>query len=103
MSVEIPWTVYRTRFLVSALQLTSPLAFTDALGRHHSGQAGDYLVEYSEGLRSITPRAAFEDIYVPLNAIPKNPRDGHPTIQLRTARRGHESNRPGGDWLAASS
>src|SRR5436305_14114902 len=79
MSVEIPWTVYRTRFLVSALQLTSPLAFTDALGRHHSGQAGDYLVEYSEGLRSITPRAAFEDIYVPLNAIPKNPRDGHPT------------------------
>jgi len=68
MSVEIPipWTVYRTRFLVSARQLTEPLVFTDPLGRQHSGRTGDYLVEYSEGLRTITPRAVFEDIYVPL-------------------------------------
>jgi hypothetical protein len=61
-------TVYRTRFLVSARQLTEPLVFTDPLGRHHSGRPGDYLVEYSEGLRTITPRAVFEDIYVPLES-----------------------------------
>ena len=66
MNVESPWTVYRTRFVVQARQLTEPLAFTDALGREHSGQPGDYLVEYSEGVRRITPREAFEDIYVPL-------------------------------------
>jgi hypothetical protein len=67
MKVESPWTVYRTRFLVQARQLTEPLVFTDALGREHSGQPGDYLVESREGFRRITPQAAFEDIYVPLN------------------------------------
>jgi len=65
MNVE-PWTVYRTRFVVCARQLTEPLFFTDALGREHSGQPGDYLVESSQGFRRITPRALFEDIYVPL-------------------------------------
>jgi hypothetical protein len=60
------WTVYRTRFLVRAQQLTTPLVFTDALGREQSGQPGDYLVETSEGIRRITIRALFEDIYVPL-------------------------------------
>src|SRR2546430_6301928 len=49
-----------------------------------------YLVEYSEGLRSITPRAAFEDIYVPLNtssAIPPKALPAiHTTVELRTRR-----------------
>jgi hypothetical protein len=66
MSSERSWTVYRTRFLVHARQLTEPLVFTDCLGREHSGQAGDYLVESSDGLRRITPRHLFEDIYVPV-------------------------------------
>lgn len=70
MNVERPrpWTAYRTRFLVHARQLTDPLIFTDALGREHCGKPGDYLVESSDGLRRITPRHLFEDIYVPLQA-----------------------------------
>jgi len=68
MNVENPWTVYRTRFLVHARQLTEPLFFTDALGREQSGLPGDYLVESSPGFRRITPRAIFEDVYVPLAA-----------------------------------
>ena len=66
MNVECPWTVYRTRFLVRARQLTEPLLFTDAFGREQSGLPGDYLVESSPGFRRITPRAIFEDVYVPL-------------------------------------
>jgi len=66
MNIESPWTVYRTRFLVRARQLTEPTVFTDVLGREQSGQRGDYLVETSEGIRRITSRALFEDIYVPL-------------------------------------
>ena len=66
MNVERPWTIYRTRFLVRARQLTEPLFFTDPLGREHSGIPGDYLVESSLGYRSITPRAVFEDVYVPI-------------------------------------
>jgi hypothetical protein len=66
MNVESSWTIYRTRFLVRARQLTEPLFFTDALGREHSGLPGDYLVESSPGFRRITPRAIFEDVYVPL-------------------------------------
>ena len=104
MSVEIPWTVYRTRFLVSARQLTASFAFTDALGRRHSGQAGDYLVEYSEGLRSITPRAAFEDIYVPLNTSSATPLKAspaiHATVELRTRT---DRSRSVGEWMGAQS
>lgn len=70
MNVESPWTVYRTRFLVRARQLTEPYFFTDALGREHSGLPGDYLVESSPGCRRITPRAIFEDIYVSLAPSP---------------------------------
>jgi hypothetical protein len=66
MNLESQWTVYRTRFLVRARQLTEPLVFTDALGREQSGRAGDYLVEFSHGVRRITTQALFEDIYVPL-------------------------------------
>jgi len=66
MNVESQWTVYRTRFLVRARQLTAPLVFTDALHREQSGRPGDYLVEFSGGIRRITTQALFEDIYVPL-------------------------------------
>lgn len=66
MNPDNQWTVYRTRFLVRARQLTQPLVFTDALGREQSGQPGDYLVEFSDGIRRITNQALFEDIYVPL-------------------------------------
>ena len=66
MNQEGPWTVYRTRFVVRARQLTQALVFTDALGREQSGRTGDYLVETSQGCRRITPRELFEDIYVPL-------------------------------------
>ena len=53
MNLESPWTVYRTRFLVRARQLTEPLVFTDPLGREQSGRPGDYLVESSDGIRRI--------------------------------------------------
>ena len=69
MNLESQWTVYRTRFLVRARQLTQPLVFTDALGREQSGRPGDYLVESCDGIRRITTRAIFEDIYVPLAPI----------------------------------
>jgi hypothetical protein len=59
------WKTYRTRFLVTAKQLSSNLTFTDSLGRQHSGRKGDYLVE-SDGMLRIAPRQLFEDIYVPL-------------------------------------
>jgi hypothetical protein len=64
---ENQWTVYRTRFLVRARQLTQPMVFTDALGREQSGRPGDYLVESSDGIRRITTQAIFEDIYVALS------------------------------------
>jgi hypothetical protein len=68
MKATNPWITYRTRFLVKAKQLTTTLAFTDVLGRHHSGRKGDYLVESSDGILRIAPRQIFEDIYVPLQA-----------------------------------
>jgi hypothetical protein len=67
MNSENQWTVYRTRFLVRARQLTKPMVFTDALGREQSGRPGDYLVESSDGIRRITTQAIFEDIYVALS------------------------------------
>jgi hypothetical protein len=66
MKASSPWITYRTRFLVKAKQLTTSLAFTDVLGRQHSGRKGDYLVESSDGVLRIAPRQIFEDIYVPL-------------------------------------
>jgi len=68
MKATNPWLTYRTRFLVKAKQLTTSLAFTDLLGRQHSGRKGDYLVESSDGVLRIAPRQIFEDIYVPLLA-----------------------------------
>ncbi len=60
------WNTYHTRFLVRARQLTEPLYFLDRAGQGTLGQAGDYLVEASHGLRSTIPRQLFEDIYVPM-------------------------------------
>jgi hypothetical protein len=65
---SMEWKTYRTRFLVKAKQLNSNFSFVDALGRQHSGRKGDYLVESSDGVISITPRRIFEDIYVPMMA-----------------------------------
>ena len=58
------WNIYRTRFLIKAKQLTQPLVFIDAFGREQRGQPGDYLVESSDGGRSIQRREIFEDVYV---------------------------------------
>ena len=71
-----PWITYRTRFLVKAKQLTTPLAFTDILGRQHSGRRGDYLVEFSDGLLRIVSRQIFEDVYVPMFA------DSHSNVAM---------------------
>jgi hypothetical protein len=60
------WITYRTRFLIKARQLDTPLTFVDCLGREHSGQKGDYLVLSSDGSQRIAPREIFEDIYVPM-------------------------------------
>ncbi len=84
MKVPTPWITYRTRFLVTAKQLTTSLTFTDLLGRQHSGRKGDYLVESTEGILSIAPRQIFEDIYVPVTAGETPAQDESPT-QLRLA------------------
>ena len=60
------WSTYRTRFLIKAMQLEEPLSFVDCLGREHSGEAGDYLVQSSDGAWRITPKEIFEDVYVPI-------------------------------------
>ena len=73
MNLASQWIVYHTRFLVRARQLTEPLVFTDAFGREQSGRPGDYLVEFSDGIRRITPQALFEDIYVPLAPAHRSP------------------------------
>jgi hypothetical protein len=65
-SMASEWTTYRTRFLIKARQLDAPLSFVDAIGREHSGQKGDYLVQSSDGSQRIAPREIFEDIYVPM-------------------------------------
>jgi hypothetical protein len=86
MNVESQWTVYRTRFLVRARKLTEPLFFTDALGREHRGQPGDYLVESSSGFCRIAPRTIFEDIYVPLEPPPSlAPARRHPSRESARA------------------
>jgi hypothetical protein len=77
MKATSPWITYRTRFLVKAKQLGSPLTFTDSLGRQHSGRKGDYLVESSDGVLRIAPRQIFEDIYVPLVSDPCSPHNSY--------------------------
>jgi hypothetical protein len=80
------WTTYRTRFVVKATRLTQALRFTDPLGREHRGRKGDYLVE-SNGLRSITPRRVFEDIYVPLEGGVELPAPPPRKTPISTAKR----------------
>ncbi|HSZ61290.1 MAG TPA: hypothetical protein VK828_05815 [Terriglobales bacterium] len=87
MNAESQWTVYRTRFLVRARQLTEPVAFTDALGREQSGQPGDYLVEFSDGIKRITNQALFEDIYVPLEGSQSVPAQ-HQSMEKKLSARG---------------
>jgi len=77
------WNIYRTRFLVKAKQLTEPLTFKDVLGREHSGQAGDYLIESSDGSRRIAPRQIFEDIYVAMHPAGEVPRVRHHWTEVR--------------------
>ena len=62
------WNIYRTRFLIKAKPLTKPLVFIDLLGREHRGQPGDYLVESSDGRRSIQRKEIFEDVYVAMGS-----------------------------------
>jgi len=59
------WQIYRTRFLIKAKPLTQPMSFIDVFEREHRGEPGDYLIESSDGSRSIQRRELFEDIYVP--------------------------------------
>jgi len=98
MNFEGQWTVYRTRFLVRARQLTEQLVFTDALGREQSGGPGDYLVESSDGVTRITTQALFEDIYVSLTpALLLAPAQAVESAELRkcvTANRPNSIGRP---------
>lgn len=70
---SVQWKIYRTRFLIKARQLNQPLRFVDALGREHRGEAGDYLVESSDGSRRIAPRLIFEDVYVAMGLAHEHP------------------------------
>ena len=81
MNFEGEWTVYRTRFLVRARQLTAKLIFVDTWGREQSGAPGDYLVESSDGVTRITAQALFEDIYVPLLPRLFLPAEGNATAE----------------------
>ena len=97
MNFEGQWTVYRTRFLVRARQLTEQLVFTDALGREQSGGPGDYLVESSDGVTRITTQALFEDIYVPLTPallLPAQAVEGAELRKCVTANRPNSIGRP---------
>jgi len=89
MNLECSWTVYRTRFLVRARQLTQSLVFTDALGREQSGRPGDYLVESSDGIKRITTQTIFEDVYVPLTHI-----HGAPGVLAQPVTRASPEQRP---------
>jgi hypothetical protein len=99
MNLESQWTVYRTRFLVRARQLTESLVFTDPLGREQSGRPGDYLVEFSDGIRRITTQAIFEDVYVPLAPTqlyfpaPRVQNDGAPGLLARPVSRASPEDR----------
>lgn len=67
------WQIYRTRFLVKAKPLVQPMSFVYALGREQHGRPGDYLIESSDGSRSIQRREIFEDIYVAMGPAEASP------------------------------
>ncbi len=58
------WNTYRTRSLIRAKRLTEYVSFTDPLGRTHSGDPGDYLVQAPDGQLRVTPQQVFEDVFV---------------------------------------
>jgi hypothetical protein len=93
------WNIYRTRFLIKAKQLQQPLMFVDALGREQRGQQGDYLTEWSGGVRRIVPREFFEDVYVPLEPAGAQPRLAEPKRAPHRASL-HPSERDGGRMRA---
>lgn len=62
------WKIYRTRFLVKASKLTETTVIVDELGKFHTGQPGDYLVQCSDGSQRISPRHVFEDVYVEMSS-----------------------------------
>jgi hypothetical protein len=93
VSTEAKWTVYRTRFLIKAQQLNHALSFVDRLGREHRGRPGDYLVESSDGSRSIQRREIFEDIYVPMHPAAETERCCLPAEALGESSKSHISTR----------
>jgi hypothetical protein len=104
-SMASAWKIYRTRFLIKARQLDSPLVFIDPLGREHNGQKGDYLVETSDGLQRIAPREIFEDIYVPMDQVRQSdiPRTGPCTRSMSDSQLlPRESSAPQGPFPASS-
>ena len=85
-SMASEWTTYRTRFLIKAKQLDGALTFVDAIGREHSGQKGDYLVQSSDGSQRIAPREIFEDIYVPMGQAKESwPALAQPDVSPRSS------------------
>jgi hypothetical protein len=56
------WAVYRVKYLVRATQLTGPCSVL-VDGETEIGEAGDYLVHYSDGTRRIVRRQVFEGLY----------------------------------------
>jgi hypothetical protein len=88
MKGALDWQVYRTRFLIRAKPLTEPLVFVDVLGREHCGRAGDYLVEFPNGVRRIAAREFFENVYVSMGPADDNwpaLARGELSLQLRHA------------------
>lgn len=71
------WHFYRPRSRVKARRLTEPLVFVDVFGHEHRGNAGDYLVEWSDGMFRIAPRELIEENYIRMG--PARP---SPLIQL---------------------
>jgi len=67
--------------LIKAQQLTQSMTFIDGLGREQCGKPGDYLVEFTDGRRTIQRRDIFEDIYVPMGPVDENCASGLQPLQ----------------------
>ena len=94
--MEDEWKTYRTRFLIRAKRLQSPLRFVDALGREHKGEKGDYLIESSDGLLRIASCSIFEDIYVLLESDHAAPFGRSESVTTRTLPSDRDGFRPFG-------
>ena len=62
------WATYRIKQLIRAKQLTASQTLFSAGGELERGQAGDYLVHYSDGSKRIVRRVVFETLYSQLNS-----------------------------------